>query len=209
MKSCPKCHAECPDEDKFCRYCGARFMEAAPIKAEALAPKQPEAPAPSKVPSEPVSSPKPLKANEEAASAAKELEDAADDDVDFPKPPADRVYLMPVDAKNVGMSLRVTFMDLNQMKMEYSADYSQTRDGQILTHFQYHPTQVYLAKVEKGKVRRLYYGYENPKDFFQDRKSPKYGKPIVSRVPFIIAAIIAGIFFTAILILIIWSLRRH
>ena len=100
-------------------------------------------------------------------------------------------------------------MDLNQMKMEYSADYSQTRDGQILTHFQYHPTQVYLAKVEKGKVRRLYCGFENPKDFFQDRKSPKYGKPIVSRVPFIIAAIIAGIFFTAILILIIRSLRRH
>lgn len=200
MKSCPKCHAECPDEDKFCRYCGARFMEAAPIKAEALAPKQPEAPAPSKVPSEPVSSPKPLKANEEAASAAKELEDAADDDVDFPKPPADRVYLMPVDAKDLGAGLRITFMDLNDLKTEYSAYYSQNQDREILTDFADHPGWVYLAKVKRGKVRRLYHGYDKPKDFFEDRKSSKYGKPIVSRVPFIIAAIIVGIFFTAILI---------
>ena len=69
-------------------------MEAVPSQKETPAPKQPEAPVPSKALSEPVSSSKPLKANEEAASAAKELEDAADDDVDFPKPPADRVYLM-------------------------------------------------------------------------------------------------------------------
>ena len=90
-------HVECPDGDKFCRYCGARFMEAAPSQKETPAPKQPEAPAPSKGLSEPISNPKPLEAKEKTISAAEELKDSADDDsgdIVFPEPPADRVYLM-------------------------------------------------------------------------------------------------------------------